>query len=55
MARSLELHADHEKQVGKPYHYARHATLAVRSAIGDEAWKVASAVHRAANVAKHSS
>ena len=55
MAKSKELHVSHELAVGRAFHYARHATLAARSLIGENDWKRSNAAHRAANRAKHGS
>ena len=51
MARSLELHEEHNFRAGRPAHYARHAAL--HAGLRDDELHRALASHRAANHAKH--
>ena len=51
--KSLALHDEHNRKAGREFHFARHATLAVKTELGPKETSSALAAHRAANKAKH--
>ena len=46
MAASLDVHLEHQRIAGRPYHYARHATLAAKDTIGAESTRRALHLHQ---------
>jgi len=54
VARSMELHWQHDALTASKHHYARHASLAASAVLSEESLKEPLSCHRAANRAKHS-
>ncbi len=53
VAKSMQLHAEHDSLSGRPHYQARLATLGAKESLKAEDYKHAQSVHKAAGYAKH--
>jgi hypothetical protein len=53
VAKSMKLHAEHDRLSGKPHYHARLATLGAKEVLKKDEYKHAQSVHKAAGCAKH--